>query len=46
MGIVDIALAQEGTKENGTNNVKYNDWYYGRNVSGASYTWCAELESW
>ncbi len=46
MGIVDIALAQEGTKENGTNNVKYNDWYYGRNVSGASYPWCAVFVSW
>ena len=37
-GIVDIALSQEGTKEaSGNNDVKYNDWYYGRHVSGGSY---------
>ena len=46
MGIVDIALSQEGTKENGTNSVKYNDWYYGRHVSGGSYPWCAVFVSW
>ena len=46
MGIVDIALSQEGTRENGTNSVKYNTWYYGRNVSGGSYPWCAVFVSW
>ena len=46
MGIVDIALSQEGTTENGTNSVKYNDWYYGRHVSGGSYPWCAVFVSW
>lgn len=46
MGIVDIALSQEGTTEHGTNQVKYNDWYYGRQVSGGSYPWCAVFISW
>ena len=46
-GIVDIALSQEGTKEaTGNNDVKYNDWYYGRHVSGGSYPWCAVFVSW
>ena len=46
-GIVDIALSQEGTKEaSGNNDVKYNDWYYGRHVSGGSYPWCAVFVSW
>lgn len=46
-GIVDVALSQEGTKEaTGNNDVKYNDWYYGRHVSGGSYPWCAVFVSW
>ena len=27
--LVKIAQAESGTKENGTNNVKYNTWFYG-----------------
>lgn len=47
MGIVDVALSQEGTTEaTGNNDVKYNDWYYGRHVSGGSYPWCAVFVSW
>lgn len=46
MGIVDVALSQEGTKEVGTNGVKYNDWYYGRHVTGGDYPWCAVFVSW
>lgn len=46
MGIVDIALSQEGTKEAKTNNVMYNTWYYGHPVSGGSYPWCAVFVSW
>lgn len=46
MGIVDVALSQEGTRENGTNNVKYNTWYYGHAVSGSKYPWCAVFVSW
>ena len=29
-----------------SNNVKYNTWYYGHPVSGASYPWCAVFISW
>lgn len=46
MGIVDIALSQVGIAEQGVNEVKYNDWYYGRHVSGGSYPWCAAFVSW
>lgn len=30
----------------GSNCVKYNDWYYGRHVSGSQYAWCAAFVSW
>ena len=30
--LVKIAQAENGTKENGTNNVKYNTWFYGQEV--------------
>lgn len=46
MGIVDVALSQEGTAETGVNNVKYNTWYYGHAVSGSDYPWCAVFVSW
>jgi surface antigen len=29
-----------------SNETPYNDWYYGRNVHGASYPWCATFVSW
>ena len=29
-----------------SNNVKYNTWYYGRRVSGASYPWCCTFVTW
>jgi len=31
---------------NGSNAVKYNDWYYGEHVSGDAYPWCAAFVSW
>lgn len=35
------AKRELGTAEIGnTNQVKYNDWYYGRHVEGADYPWC------
>lgn len=46
MGIVDIALSQVGTKEKGINEVKYNDWYYGKHTVGGSFPWCAAFISW
>lgn len=46
MGIVDIALSQEGVSEQGINNVMYNTWYWGHEVSGGQYPWCAVFVSW
>lgn len=47
---IDIAKSQIGTRETGTNNVKYNTWYYGRPVNGRSgtseYAWCVTFECW
>lgn len=46
--VLKIAAKEVGVKENpsGSNNVKYNTWYYGREVSGSSYPWCAAFVSW
>ena len=37
-----LAATQVGIRENppSSNNVRYNTWYYGREVSGGSYPWC------
>lgn len=47
---VSIAKSQIGIKETGTNNVKYNTWYYGRIVNGrtgtSEYAWCVTFECW
>lgn len=41
--LLDIARKQIGVKESppSSNNVRYNTWYYGREVSGSAYPWCA-----
>lgn len=46
--MVKKALAEVGITEYppDSNNVKYNTWYYGREVSGASYPWCCAFISW
>ena len=44
--LVKIAQAESGTKESGTNNVKYNTWFYGHEVDGSNYPWCAVFVSW
>lgn len=46
--IIRIAQKEIGTCERpaNSNNVKYNTWYYGKEVSGASYPWCAVFISW
>ena len=46
--VVRIAAAEIGVKESpsGSNCVKYNDWFYGRSVRGASYPGCAAFVSW
>jgi surface antigen len=46
--VLTVARAELGTEEvpSGSNNVKYNDWYYGRPVRGDAYPWCAVFQSW
>ena len=46
--IINRAEKEIGTFESpaNSNNVKYNTWYYGKEVSGASYPWCAVFISW
>ena len=46
--LLDIARRQIGVKEcpPSSNNVRYNTWYYGREVSGNAYPWCAVFASW
>lgn len=46
--LIDIAVAELGTKESppNSNKVKYNTWYYGREVSGKSYPWCMVFVQW
>ena len=41
--IIAYAVSQIGIKEtpSGSNKVKYNTWYYGKEVSGSAYPWCA-----
>ena len=41
--IIDYAISQIGVKEtpSGSNKVKYNTWYYSKEVSGSAYPWCA-----
>lgn len=47
---VNIAKSQIGIKETGTNNVKYNTWYYGKTVNGTTgtseYAWCVTFICW
>lgn len=46
--VLRIAREQIGTTEKppDSNNVKYNTWYYGREVNGASYPWCMVFVQW
>ena len=46
--VVATALAQVGVKEKpaGSNNVKYNTWYYGKPVHGDAYPWCEVFVCW
>lgn len=43
-----LAATQVGISESppNSNNVRYNTWYYGREVSGASYPWCMVFVQW
>lgn len=46
--VLNIARRELGTKESppNSNRVKYNTWYYGREVSGAAYPWCMVFVQW
>ncbi len=46
--ILDIARSELGVTESpsGSNRVKYNTAYYGRQVSGSSYPWCCVFLWW
>ena len=46
--LLEIARRQIGVKEcpPNSNNVRYNTWYYGREVSGAAYAWCMVFVQW
>ena len=46
--LLEIARRQIGTKESppNSNNVRYNTWYYGREVSGSAYPWCVVFVAW
>lgn len=46
--LIDIATKEIGTKEDppNSNKVKYNTWFYGKEVSGIKYPWCLVFMSW
>ena len=46
--VLAIAREELGTKESpaNSNKVKYNTWYYSREVSGAAYPWCMAFIQW
>lgn len=46
--VLSAAVAEIGVKESppSSNSVKYNDWFYGRHVSGAAYPWCMAFVQW
>lgn len=46
--LLQLARQQIGVAESpaGSNNVKYNTAYYGREVSGGNYSWCAVFVWW
>ena len=45
--VMKYAISQIGVKESpaGSNKVKYNTWFYGKEVSGSAYPWCAAFVS-
>lgn len=46
--LLAIAEKQVGVKESppNSNNVRYNTWYYGREVNGKEYPWCMVFCQW
>lgn len=48
LDMVERAISEEGVTEYppNSNKVKYNEWYYGKPVSGDAYPWCCAFISW
>ena len=46
--VLEIARGELGTKEYpaNSNKVKYNTWFYGREISGSAYPWCMVFVQW
>lgn len=46
--VVATALAEVGVKESpkNSNRVKYNTWFYGKEVKGSAYPWCMVFVCW
>ncbi len=46
--VLKVCASQVGIKESpaNSNNVKYNTWFYGRNVYGTDYSWCSVYLIW
>ena len=46
--VLDIAWGELGVKESpaNSNHIKFNTWYYGREVSGSAYPWCMVFVQW
>lgn len=46
--VLTAALSQLGVRESppDSNRVKFNTWYYGKEVSGAAYPWCMAFVQW
>ena len=46
--VLRIARQELGVKEfpENSNKVKYNTWFYGREVSGSAYPWCMAFVQW
>lgn len=46
--LLAVAVRQLNVREDppDSNNVRYNTWYYGREVSGKAYPWCMAFVQW
>lgn len=44
--IIKTAKAEVGTKATNVKKCKYNTWYWGTEVSGSQYDWCAAFVCW
>ena len=46
--LLAVAVKQLGVREAppGSNNVRYNTWYYGREVNGKNFPWCMVFVQW